>query len=113
MSEQAHEVREFLKALELENENSRQQEINSFQDEGARDALQKVFWKLCEFGSTGTRFEFHRGQLFISLSLFSYYSVQLCVRFRPFYKFNKSNQIKSKSLSKALDKARVLARPQR
>ena len=28
-------------------------------------------WKLCDFGSSGTRFEFHRGQLFISVSLFS------------------------------------------
>ena len=27
-------------------------------------------WKLCDFGSRGTRFEFHRGQLFISVSLF-------------------------------------------
>ena len=27
-------------------------------------------WKLCDFGSSGTRFEFHRGQLFISVSLF-------------------------------------------
>ena len=28
-------------------------------------------WKLCDFGSSGTLFEFHRGQLFISVSLFS------------------------------------------
>ena len=27
-------------------------------------------WKLCDFGSRGTRFEFHHGQLFISVSLF-------------------------------------------
>ena len=27
-------------------------------------------WKLCDFGSRGTRFEFHRSQLFISVSLF-------------------------------------------
>ena len=27
-------------------------------------------WKLCDFGSRGTRVEFHRGQLFISVSLF-------------------------------------------
>ena len=28
-------------------------------------------WKLCDFGSSGTRFEFHRGHwLFISVSLF-------------------------------------------
>ena len=27
-------------------------------------------WKLCDFGPSGTRFEFHRGPLFISVSLF-------------------------------------------
>ena len=27
-------------------------------------------WKICDFGSCGTRFEFQRGQLFISVSLF-------------------------------------------
>ena len=27
-------------------------------------------WKLCDFGSRGTQFDFHRGQLFISVSIF-------------------------------------------
>ena len=29
----------------------------------------RLSWKLCDLGSRGTRFEFHRGQLFISVSL--------------------------------------------
>ena len=36
--------------------------------------LSRASWlsrKLCDFGSRGTRFEFHRGQLFVSASLFS------------------------------------------
>ena len=43
-----------------------------------------VSWKLCDFGSRGTRFEFHRGQLFISLSLF-FLKVRTAKNFKVFH----------------------------
>ena len=41
-------------------------------------------WKLCDFGSSGTRFEFHRGQLFISVSLF-FLTVRTAKTFKVFH----------------------------
>ena len=41
-------------------------------------------WKLCDFGSRGTRFEFHRGQLFISVSLF-FLKVRTAKTFKVFH----------------------------
>ena len=41
-------------------------------------------WKLCDFGSSGTRFEFHYGQLFISVSLF-FLKVRAAKNFKVFH----------------------------
>ena len=41
-------------------------------------------WKLCDFGSRGTRFEFHRGQLFTSVSLF-FLKVRTAKNFKVFH----------------------------
>ena len=41
-------------------------------------------WKLSDFGSRGTRFEFHRGQLFISVSLF-FLKVRTAKNFKVFH----------------------------
>ena len=41
-------------------------------------------WKLCDFGSRCSRFEFHRGQLFISVSLF-FLKVRTAKKFKVFH----------------------------
>ena len=44
----------------------------------------RLSWKLCDFGSSSTRLEFHRGQLFISVSLF-FLKVRTAKNFKVFH----------------------------
>ena len=44
---------------------------NSFFSQLNSSRASWLSWKLCDLGSSGTWFEFHRAQLFISVSLFS------------------------------------------
>ena len=39
-------------------------------------------WKLCDFGSSGTQFEIHRSQLFISVSLFFFFKLRTAKNFK-------------------------------